>query len=431
MNENNSQQQTESIPQQPAAPQTNTYIIQTTHWVKIYLSMNQHEDNGSITRRAASSIPYVWVKEENDQEGIWIIVSKGTTGQSVNHTPPATLLTLKISGPGNYRAYIKEPSFESEIGEQYEIPFHALNTAVDSEHTVQPWLALSVTTDSSNSNYTVIQQHPNTLNREASEYPPTGTARTLTTAHIQQNSALTLGDYIMTRQLWADSSRAYGAHHPTVINSAFREALEAIYQEHLQESQQHALTGSIGSSVRINFDPQATNGGRSTRSFLANNGQPSAMMTAGESLRRTYPRTIELLFEMMTALNINYARSTGAWRPHYGSTLHRYAAALDITDLYTRVPTQGGDIEVRIRLNRTDQDSDPLATPPSNSPERIRKRDFSMRVHRYLAEQKMAGNFGWLGGPWQITYQQVGILGNGTPISTNNDHRHHIHLSAP
>ncbi|MFV3372444.1 hypothetical protein ACNFH5_30100 [Pseudomonas sp. NY15435] len=434
MNEITNQPQAIDSSQQPIEPQVNTYVIPTTHWIKIYVSMNQHEENGTITQRAASAIPYVWVKESDDQEGAWIIISTGTTGQSVTHTPPATLLTLKINGPGRYRAYIKEPSFNDEIGDPYEIPFHALSTAIDSEHAVQPWLAVSVTTDASAENHTIIQQHPNDLNRNVLEYPPAGSQQNLTQIHTQQNSALNLGDYIITRQLWSDASRAYGAHHQLISNSAFREILEEIYQEQLPESPQHALTASIENGTRtIIFDPQSTNGGRSTRSFLPNNGQPSMMMTAGETLRRTYPRTLELLLELMEELNIHYARSTGAWRPHFGSSLHRYAASLDITHLRTRVTTQtGGEVEVTIHFHRnTDPDSNPIGNPPATSVSSIRKRDFSLAVHTYLAEHKMAGDLGWLGGPWQLTYNQVGLLGSTIFIKTDEVHKHHLHMSAP
>lgn len=45
---------------------------------------------------------------------------------------------------------------------------------------------------------------------------------------------------------------------------------------------------------------------------------------------------IPLLIDMDTT----HARTTGAWRPHTGSTRHRYASAIDITHIQTTV-TEG------------------------------------------------------------------------------------------
>ncbi len=410
----------------------NNYQIPVVHWVQVRLSMNQHEENGSITQRAATQIPYVWVRESEEHPGQWTVVSTGITGGA---TGSYTLLRLALPGVGAYRAYIREPGLTVGAGAIYNIPFHALASAHDSDREVQPWLALTVTAGNSTQNCSVVQRLPNAFGRAASEYPPSGTAQTLTQTHTQAASALNLGTYTMTRQLWSDISRAYGAHHPAITGSTYRQVLESLYREQLPESATHIVNLTSDNGTRtIEFDSQATFGGRSTCSFLANDGQPTGLMTAGESLRRTHPRTVEKILAAMTALNIHYARSTGAWRPHTGSTLHRYASALDITHLYTRVTEQDGTAtEVRIRLHRVeDPEANPLNTDAvANTLEKRRKRDFSLAFHRYLAEHKQAGELGWLGGPWQLTYADVGLQGNATCVKTDSLHKHHVHISIP
>lgn len=410
----------------------NNYQIPIVHWVQFRLSMYQYAENGSTTQRAVTQVPYVWVRESNEHPGQWTVVFTGITGGAVGNY---TLLRLALPAIGRYRAYIREPGFTANAGAIYSIPFHALASTEDSDREVQPWLALNVTAGASPQTRNVTQQLPNTFGRIAADYPSPGTAQTLNQTHTQASSALNLGLYTMTRQLWADISRTYGAHHPAVTGSAYRQVLESLYREQFPESAAHLVNLTSDNGTRtIEFDPMATSGGRATRSFLVDNGQPSGLMTARESLRRTHPRTVERLLATMAALNIHYARSTGAWRPHYGSTLHRYASALDVTHLRTRVTEENGAAtEVRIRLHRTlDTEANPLSTNAEASTlEKRRKRDFSLAFHRYLAEQKQAGMLGWLGGPWQLTYANVGLQGNNIFIKTDSIHEHHVHISIP
>jgi hypothetical protein len=52
-----------------------------------------------------------------------------------------------------------------------------------------------------------------------------------------------------------------------------------------------------------------------------------------------------------------------------------------------------------------------------------------MAFHRYLAQQRQAGALGWLGGPWALTYANVGLTGSSLFIKTDAIHEHHVHLS--
>ncbi|MDF3835654.1 hypothetical protein P3W85_22270 [Cupriavidus basilensis] len=64
-------------------------------------------------------------------------------------------------------------------------------------------------------------------------------------------------------------------------------------------------------------------------------------------------------------------------------------------------------------------------------PQRRAKRSpaLSLAFHRYLAEKRTAKELGWLGGPWALTYTQVGVTDNGLFIETNGSHEHHVHIS--
>ena len=145
---------------------------------------------------------------------------------------------------------------------------------------------------------------------------------------------------------------------------------------------------------------------------------------------------------MMQDLGITYARSTGAWRPHTGSTRHRYASAIDLTHLRTTLPDPNGrQHQVTIHFHRTQSTaSPPRPTQEHESAERTRMREFSDRVHVYLARARQEGTLGWLGGPWRHTYAQLGLTGPLDPttrdqqpdavaIATDNTHVHHVHIS--
>lgn len=101
----------------------------------------------------------------------------------------------------------------------------------------------------------------------------------------------------------------------------------------------------------------------------------------------------------------------------------------------------GQEYEVRIHLHRTQsRNSNPLQTPGQETAQRIRMRQFSHRAHAYIARARQEGTLGWLGGPWALTYAELGLPGpmnpaNQTPqpnvraIFTDSTHIHHIHIS--
>lgn len=384
-------------------------------WAKLKVQMRG--EGGAV--QTASNLPYVFVSREfGDTE--WKVVSVGMT-------PMNGVLELAFHGMAEFRAYVKEPGEEYAVGSPFVIPEHALAEGGDSGREVQPWLCLLVHTGPTDVSWALEQALPNTLERAAAEYPPPASA-TLTKVHTERAKALNLGNYVLTHQLWADASRTYGSDHPVIEASPHRATLELFYQEQLAVNGNDLILTTEDGARTVEFDAQATNGGITTRSFL----DGGALMTRSESLRRTHPRVIEWWLQAMEDLEIHHARSTGAWRPHLGSTRHRYASALDLTHLRTRVVDgDNGEIEVGIQLHRTqDPAANPLPSPNvANTPANVRKRDFSLRFHTYLAERKEAGELNWLGGPWALTYANVGLQGGGTFIHTDAIHVHHVHLS--
>lgn len=383
-------------------------------WVKTKVQMRG--DNGAV--QTASNLPYVFVSREFMAEE-WKVVS-------ADRTPANGVIRLPLHGTGEFRAYVKEPGEDFTPGDPFIIPQHALAEGGDSGREVQPWLCLTVHTGSTHDSWALDQQLPNAFERAAADYPNPGNA-TLTKVHTEQNKALNLGNYVITRQLWADASRVYGADHPIVVASDHRDVLELIYQEQLTADGNDLMLEVDEGALTIEFDALATNGGITAQTFLEEGGQ----MARGESLRRTHPSVLDWWLTAMDALSIHRARVTGAWRPHVGSTRHRYASALDLTHLRTRVDNgNNGEVEVEIHLHRDDTASNPLASGTAvNTPAKVRKRDFSLRFHTYVAERKRAGELNWLGGPWALTYAQVGLQGNATFIHTDNIHVHHVHLS--
>jgi len=138
---------------------------------------------------------------------------------------------------------------------------------------------------------------------------------------------------------------------------------------------------------------------------------------------------------MMRDLDITYARGTGAWRPHIGSTRHRYASAIDLTHVRTTVNgANNQQHSVTIQFHRTTSpNSNPIATGQPETAERTRMREFSRRVHGYIANARLQGTLGWLGGPWRLTYNQLDIVDPNVPnteaFATDATHVHHIHIS--
>ena len=405
--------------------------------------------NQQLVTENASSLPYVIVRSAVGAPNIWTVVSApgSISGSSQN----AGVVQFRIDAPGKYRLYIKEPLEVFEQNSVFVIQQHALANGADSGREVQPLLELDVV-ENADCSLSVQVVHPNGLGRArgnaSDQVPADGAQHRFTAAHQSRalDSALDLGNYMVTFQLWADASRTYGIRHPRIVNSRFRNELEAIYGETLTvgtaagvEAHNRILATE---TIEVEFNHQSTTGGRARFSFREQNGQQNNRMTSDETLRRTHPATMEFLFQMMADLDIHYARSTGAWRPHHGSTLHRHAAALDITHLRTYVNDANGQrhlVEIHLHVTQSTA-SNPRSTTQQETAQRTRMREFSNRVHTYIAVARQERTLGWLGGPWPLTYAQLGLLGpfrgnpttrapNDLAIKTDSGHTHHIHIT--
>lgn len=392
----------------------------------------------------ANILPYLIVKAGADTPDTWVVRDTGRTDGS------GTAILIRVDGPGFYRVYIKEPTEIFQADGAFAIQQHALADGTDSGREVQPLLELNVA-ENADCSLSGRKVHPNGLGRVRGngndQIPADGAAQNFAQTHTTPTvaRALDFGIQLVTHQLWADASRTYGIQHPRVENSQFRDALRLIYGEALTagtgagvEVQDRTL---VSGNMQIEFDHQATTGGRGRLSFREDNGQPDNRMTPDESLRRTHPATMEYLLRMMEDLDITYVRSTGAWRPHIGSTRHRYASAIDLTHLRTTVAGADGlPQQVDIQLHRTvSPNSNPLRTSQQEAAVHTRMREFSHRVHTYIARGRQDGLLGWLGGPWALTYAQLGLEGpvnnqgqrspNAAAFATDNTHVHHIHVS--
>lgn len=424
----------------------NVCRLRQSYYAKVRLQMRTVRERREITT-TATILPYVIVHATSEAPNIWTVITPPNT--NTGNGPDAGIVQIEVSDTGRYRIYIKEPTETPAQGSVFTIQQHALANGNDSGREVQPLLELDVT-DNADCTMSVQRTHPNGLGRGQGngddQVPANGARQNFTQTHTSRALArsLDLGDYVISHQLWADASRTYGINHPRVQNSQFQAALQMIYGETLtpgtgagSDAQDRTLTSE---GIEIEFDHQSTTGGRTRLSFLENNGQPSNRMTADESLRRTHPATIEFLIQMMADLNITYARSSGAWRPHVGSTRHRYASAIDLTHLRTNVlGANNQQHRVAIHLHRINSpNSNPQRTHPQETAERTRMREFSHLVHVYIAQAKQEGTLGWLGGPWPLTYARLGLPGPQTPngrtpnapaIATDDTHIHHIHIS--
>lgn len=413
------QAQVVSVAQQPNGTQNNTYQIPQQHWLKIAPMMQETSPPGT---RGAFMLPYVLVRNHPETTGQWQVISTGITPSSAS-----SAIRIPIEGPGQYRLYVKEPTLQFTTGDTFEIPMHSLANGQPSNSEVQPWYAVDAAEGTAAHTLTVSRALPNTLNRPAADYRPTGEPVTLTNQHLSQANALNLGEYVITHILWGDISQAYGANHPTIAASAHRAALEDIYGERLTAEGNARILNLPAVARQVYFDSMSTSGGSQNAKSFQNN----FMMSRNECLRRTHPTVLEFLLETMQSLNLHYARVTGAWRPHTGSVRHRYASALDLTHMRTRVEGSNGQpIEVEYRFHRTDApgpDSNPLGAGTSVTAQR--RRAACMAFHHYIAQQRQGGTLGWLGGPWALTYANVGLAGSSLFIKTDAIHVHHVHLS--
>jgi len=415
----------------------NVCQVDVVYFAKIRLRMMS---NGATT--SASILPYLVARAAPESPDTWTVIS--APGTNSGSGPRAGVVHMELAEPGRYRIYIKEPTEAFAVNEPFTPPQHALADGTDSGREVQPLFELEVE-ESADCTLSVRRTHPNGLRRARGagndQLPADGTRQTLTQAHTSNllTHALDLGDYVISFQLWADASRTYGTQHPTIDNSRFRDALRIIYGEALTAGTgtgdaAHNRTLTSG-DMEVVFDHQSTTGGRGRLSFREDNNRPSNRMTADEALRRTHPATMEFLLQMMADLGISYVRSTGAWRPHIGSTRHRYASAIDLT--HARTTVNGANNQqhtVTIQFHRTvSPNSDPTATGQPETAERTRMREFSRRVHVYIANARAQQTLGWLGGPWRLTYNQLGITTvahpNAEAVVTDGTHVHHMHIS--
>ncbi|WMJ70890.1 hypothetical protein [Stenotrophomonas sp. 24(2023)] len=407
------------------------------YYAKIKLQM---KSNGATS--AATILPYLIVYAAPERPNVWTIRAPSIARTGMRGTPG--LIHMEIGRPGRYRIYIKEPTETFSQDEVFAIQQHALADGTNSHRDVQPIVELEVI-ENPNCTLSIRTIHPNDLQRTrgggGDSIPVDTGILNFTEAHIfdDPEQALDLGNHIISFQLWADASRTYGTQHPIVQNSDFREALTTIYSEGLTAGTgagDSAHDRTLGFGEReVQFNHQSTTGGRRRLSFLEDNGQPHNRMTADETLRRTHPATMEFLLRMMDDLDITYARVTGAWRPHIGSTRHRYASAIDLTHVRTTViGTDGQQHTVTVHFHSgLSMDSNPTRAVPAESAAQTRTREFSLRVHRYIANARAQQTLGWLGGPWRLTYSQLDLTNveriNAVAIDTNATHTDHMHIS--
>lgn len=411
--------------------------LDRTYYAKIKLQM---KSNGATS--AATILPYLIVYAAPEAPGTWRVTPAASN--SPRRTDREGSAHIRVIAPGHYRMYIKEPAEEFTDDSIFPIPQHALADGSDSGHEVQPLVEFEVV-ESPDCTLSIRTLHPNGLLRTRGDggdsIPSDTDLLNFTETHTdgELKNALNLGNYVISFQLWADASRTYGTLHPIVQNSAFREALSTIYSEGLTTGtgtgdSTHDRTLAFGER-EIQFNHQSTTGGRNRLSFREDNGQPNNRMTADETLRRTHPATMEFLLKMMDDLDIAYARVTGAWRPHIGSTRHRYASAIDLTHVRTTVVGADGQQHfVTIQFHRRlSANSNPNRTTPVESAARTRMREFSFQVHRYIANARAQLTLGWLGGPWPMTYNDLGVVATARDddiaIRTDATHVHHIHIS--
>jgi len=453
---------------------TNTVVLNATYKVKLNVG-TYNLDDGVITTTGASKLPYVLVYASFSQPDSWTVIKTSTTTGGI---------VIPLENIGYYRLYIKEPRLTFQANSTFDIPYHMNTDGTASTHQVQPFLGLRVesanncaadaTTNKLTPPFTVTTYLPNTLSRAANLYPTTGQTFTLT----QQNSQSTLtlngfttrtrssataafqtqteNTYRITFQLWSDCSRAYGHLHTRVQNSTHRTILENFYREAMTVSgNSRRLTFRFGTETRdreIFFDEGGTFGARQTLSFSSQTN-----MTASEAIRRIHPDVWDYWVSAMQTLNLTYSKIGSAWRPHIGSTYHRYSVALDFNDTRGMLtvpnpnyhsgsppgsPNAQPEIEEEITITfrrdlaATDvrQDCNPSTALSANSSTAPTARDkritLSKNILNHVATGKLGGQLGWTGGPWTLNYNQVGITNNTTRfITTDNTHKHHIHLT--
>lgn len=323
----------------------------TIYYAKLNAKM--YKEDGT-TKQSAGNLPYIIVRNTTAATDTWTVVK-------VNKTDTGTGLTvIPITEVGEYRIYVKEPNTNPAVGSTYEIPYHMLTNGTNSTHLVQPWFALTVVAGEEENTLSITTSLPNSLNRTTG-YPTTGTSYILNNTHNTSSKARLLDDHIITHQLWSDCSRAYGTNHADITASTYRTALETVYSEAMTHGtgtgnqHQRRLIFQDGTTQReVNFIHSSTAGARGTHSFST-----STAMTSDEAIRRVHPSVFVYWLQAMHDLNITYTRVGSAWRPHTGSTRHRYSLALDFNEITALV---------NVDTTNTTQQTQPNQAQANNQP---------------------------------------------------------------
>jgi len=380
----------------------NVYHVPVKHHVEITLTMRGGDDGR--TTQLTKGLPYVVVHARPEDPSHWRVLARprGASGKTSSQGKAFVLL----QGAGKYRIYINEPTEQFLPRSTFRIQQHALSDGRNSGRDVQPLVELDVV-EAADLSLSIRTTHPNGLSRTrggaADSIAADGPVLQLTNlqeANRKKITPLDLGRHLISFQAWADASRTYGSDHPLIEASDYREQLRIIYGESLTTNSRPGadLNDRIleHGAKRIEFNHQSTTGGRGRLSFREDNGHAGNRMTADESLRRTHPAAMEFLLRMMHDLDISHIRSTGAWRPHFGSVLHRYASALDITKAEAAVADNDG------RLNRVEvlfhrnlgKECNPIPHGGAELDINRRRRELSFRVHAYIAQAKQNGVLG-------------------------------------
>jgi hypothetical protein len=439
---------------------TNTVELNNTYEVLVKIGTYKKVSSG-LSDAKAEKVPYVLVYASPSAPNTWEIKKVGNTSGGVK---------IPLDKVGDYRLYVREPALSPPltVGNTFGIPFHMKADGTASTHAVQPFFALKVesancATDASQKlapPFTVTTYLPNTLGRAANLYPTTGQTYTITAANA--GSVLTLNGftnarnntqeaiYRITFQLWSDISQVYDYQHSVIQTSTYQSILEKFYKEEMTASgHSRTLTFRFAGQTRdrtIRFDADGTAGARSTRSYTS-----QTMMTADEAIRRIHPTVWNYWLSVMQTCDITYVKVTSAWRPHAGSVLHRYSLALDFNDTkgIIQIPNPNyhsvsdprthldEEIEITFRcdgVGGTREDCKPTTALSANHETAPTARDkritFATKILNRIANDKIAGDLGWIGGPWTLKYSEVGITGNTSQfIKTDTSHKHHIHLT--
>jgi hypothetical protein len=426
----------------------------------------------AISKRAAFgdsayNLPYVLVRMVDDgvSKDIWKVLYSPRENEKATKTSVIgmTGTTFYFSGPGKYRVYAKEPTMlQPNQGENFSIPHHSSAPADDSlKKPVMPVFSFEVE-EASQTEFKITYGILDNLffKWDTGRYSPNRSTIS------SKNKKITLEPYVITPALWGDAMPAYGTDYLDKIKDIpdnIRRALDQIYTEKLKPYRDElgrdglklTWSSNSGADMSIEFDNQATDGGHTyAYSFTSNE-----KMSRSESLRRTHPSVFIWWLKAMEEIKATGARITGAWRPHTGSTRHRYSVALDVADLtkakgaYPPDPMPHGNVV--IHFNTTTQKNSaghivpnfkagPLAAPigitePSDktSMEYFQwqlSKDFFTHVIKEKREKKLA----WLGGPWVVyltktgelsSHQYDGSYQNEPVFNTDNHHKDHVHLS--